>query len=274
MAIKGKDVLIGGVILVAGYELYKYYQNAQETANSLVITPADVSVDTTHILNPLVYLTLNCGNPTDMPIDITHVYGVVTIDGTQVGTINNSNPQRIFPNTTSSIKLNVSLNLIDTIIQLVEHQISDLDVRFKGYMSVNQTNQDFDLDFSPKKKSSILNTNVVKQKKSPIFLKGFFLDKPKLQANFKFSLLKRFNNTNLVGKSPNIISGKLIGRDGSGVNYDIATLDSILSTNPSTYIGSFIDVYARVSIIGHQGIGQVTEISGELDGMPFYTNFG
>ena len=99
-------VLGGGLAI---YLISRKTQAVKELAQSIIMTPNTLSIDTTHILNPVVLLTFNVNNPTATPITINKIYGTVTNNGQQFATINNN--VSIVVNASQNTVLPVQLNV-------------------------------------------------------------------------------------------------------------------------------------------------------------------
>lgn len=104
-----KGLLLLGGVAVAVYLYSKSKQQVTELAQSIVMTPNTISIDTTHILNPQVLLTFNVNNPTATPVTINKIYGTVTNNGQQLATINNNNS--IVINAQQNTVLPIQLNM-------------------------------------------------------------------------------------------------------------------------------------------------------------------
>lgn len=110
-----------GFLIVGGVVYYIYNntkKNATELGESLTFLPNDISIDTTHILNPKIYVKFEINNPTNQPFGITKVYGTVKNLDTTIATINNNELVKVAANGISylNIQLNVNvLNLIEDI---------------------------------------------------------------------------------------------------------------------------------------------------------------
>lgn len=142
-----KNIFVVGGVVLGGVALMKYFQQSNETITSLVITPSGVSLDTTHLSSPTLYLSLDCNNPTSSDITISHVFGTISLDGVQIGTVNNQNIQVIKANSHSTLRLNITVNTISILINLIGQNISDLNFSFDGYVTANniQITESFNL---------------------------------------------------------------------------------------------------------------------------------
>lgn len=264
-----KNVFIGGAVVLGGVALWKYYQKTNELINSLVITPAGLDVDTTHILSPKFYVILEINNPTATDVTISHVYGLISLNGAIIGSVNNYDRQLIKSNSYSKLKLNVSINTLNTLVELVKMDLSSLDLKFAGYLTANNVNQDIQIEFKNKNKIA------AKKQINPFQAKAYYLNQQLWELVLVFKVKNNISKTNLNGKAPAVITGQLIGRNADGSDLIVATIKGMKRHTPEVYkANTKMSITADVFQEGHSGWHIVYKVVGVLDNVPFIINFG
>lgn len=108
-----KNILWIPIIGITGYLIWKYSEGVNELANSVTVTPQDVSFND-NILSPQFKINFSVANPSASTVTVTKIYGTVTNGGNILGTINQNNPVDIISGQT--IIMAVNLTLSDTSI--------------------------------------------------------------------------------------------------------------------------------------------------------------
>jgi hypothetical protein len=164
MTTKKTIYIIGGTALA--YFLYKQYKNAIELGQSAIFSPDGISLDITHALAPLLVIKVNVTNPSPNSVTINKVFGIISFEGKQIGTINNNYNTVIAATSTSSMDLNITINNFQLISDLLSLDLSKpLDLTIDGYFVANQIQLPLNLDYNLK---SIGATSNVQTFKNPI----------------------------------------------------------------------------------------------------------
>jgi LEA14-like dessication related protein len=127
----------------SGFLIYKIIQKTgltiNETVNSLVFSPAGLSMDWSNPLNPQIIVIVKINNPSKMDFTIQSIFLTLTLnDGTVLGTVNMNSPIAITANTNKSINLPISVNG-SNILQLIATNaiVNQRNIKIEGYYYVS-----------------------------------------------------------------------------------------------------------------------------------------
>jgi hypothetical protein len=148
-----KKLFVGAGLIGLGYVIYNQYQNAKELSDSLVFAPENISLDTTYAFAPVLKFTLQITNPSRNTVTLTKIYSTVSLDGNQIGTVNNDTPVLIAGTATTKLTLNLTINSIQLITYLLQIKFSEipkLNISFEGYYVANSLKLPLSLSFGNK----------------------------------------------------------------------------------------------------------------------------
>jgi LEA14-like dessication related protein len=86
--------------------------------------PNDISIDTTHLLNPKMFVKFEINNPTNQPFNITKIYGTVNNGRTQIATINNNDLVTVAANGISSLNVQLNVDVVNLIEDVVNGNLT------------------------------------------------------------------------------------------------------------------------------------------------------
>lgn len=145
------------------YYLWKQYANATELASSAIISPNSLSLDTTYISAPKLVVGVNITNPSPNTVTINKIFGIVSFEGQQIGTINNNDTTKIAATSTSKLDLFVTLNSLQILTKLFSLDLSKpLDLTVDGYLVANNIQLPLNLDYSLQKVSALIPNSQIK----------------------------------------------------------------------------------------------------------------
>ena len=155
-----------------GIWFYNYMKNVNQMVASLVFSPAGLSVDASNPFAPKLNIMMTVANPTTTDATLNKIFGIVKLDGNQIGTINNSNNQLIAANSNSHITLNCTIDTITFAMNFSETDLSNLDISFDGTYTANNIESALILDYKIPSIGSAINGNRLVVKSFTIFNDG------------------------------------------------------------------------------------------------------
>jgi len=149
---KLKSLLLWAGGLGGLYYLYKQYINAVELGKSIIISPNNINLNTTHITAPVLEVSVQITNPTPNSVIINKIFAKVLFQGSLIGTINNNESIKIPGTATTTMTINVNINTIEVITTLLNTNFNKpVDIIIDGYYVANEIQLPLLLNFSTNK---------------------------------------------------------------------------------------------------------------------------
>ena len=133
-----KKILIGSLLLGGLYLFYrKNVDDANELVDSVQFNPSNISIDTTYLLSPKVFLIFQVNNPTTTTIQVTKIFGTIKSGNNPdiLATINNNEVITIQNQGTTEIPVQINLNAIQIAKDIYSGKI-DSNLIVEGYAYV------------------------------------------------------------------------------------------------------------------------------------------